>query len=53
MAQASAVSTFQPQPDKVSQLIGRFDSLPDWLPHIPKSELNEGRPRTAPRKSQR
>jgi len=23
-------------------LIGRFDSLPDWLPYIPKSELSEG-----------
>lgn len=29
-------------PDKVWQLIGGFDSLPDWLPYIPSSELSEG-----------
>ncbi|MFJ3307263.1 SRPBCC family protein [Streptomyces sp. NPDC086549] len=28
--------------DYVWQLIGGFDSLPDWLPYIPKSELGEG-----------
>jgi len=29
-------------PDRVWQLIGGFDSLPDWLPYIPVSELSEG-----------
>ena len=28
--------------DKVWQLIGGFNSLPDWLPYIPASELSEG-----------
>ncbi|MER5387751.1 SRPBCC family protein [Saccharopolyspora sp. NPDC002686] len=28
--------------DRVWQLIGGFDSLPDWLPYIPTSELSEG-----------
>jgi hypothetical protein len=28
--------------DYVWQLIGGFDSLPDWLPYIPESELSEG-----------
>lgn len=29
-------------PDRVWQLIGGFDTLPDWLPYIPTSELGEG-----------
>lgn len=29
-------------PDQVWQLIGGFNSLPDWLPYIPSSELSEG-----------
>jgi len=29
-------------PDQVWQLIGGFNSLPDWLPYIPGSELSEG-----------
>jgi hypothetical protein len=29
-------------PDRVWQLIGGFNSLPDWLPYIPSSELSEG-----------
>ena len=29
-------------PDRVWQLIGGFDSLPDWLPYIPVSTLSEG-----------
>jgi len=29
-------------PDRVWQLIGGFDSLPDWLPYIPASELGDG-----------
>jgi uncharacterized membrane protein len=28
-------------PEKVWQLIGGFNSLPDWLPYIPSSELLE------------
>ncbi|MEU3791689.1 SRPBCC family protein [Streptomyces fructofermentans] len=28
--------------DRVWRLIGGFDSLPDWLPYIPTSELSEG-----------
>ncbi|WP_354681761.1 SRPBCC family protein [Cupriavidus necator] len=42
MAQASAMITLAVAPDRVWQLIGGFDSLPDWLPYIPKSELSEG-----------
>lgn len=42
MAQASAAITLSVTPDRVWQLIGGFDSLPDWLPYIPKSELSEG-----------
>lgn len=29
-------------PDRVWQLIGGFNSLPDWLPYIPSSELSDG-----------
>lgn len=42
MTQASATITLPVAPDRVWQLIGGFDSLPDWLPYIPKSELSEG-----------
>ncbi|MFS8050905.1 SRPBCC family protein [Rhizobium sp. BR 314] len=42
MAQASATITLPVAADRVWQLIGGFDSLPDWLPYIPKSELSEG-----------
>lgn len=42
MAQASATITLPVAPDRVWQLIGGFDSLPDWLPYIPKSELSAG-----------
>ena len=42
MAQASASIDIPASPNEVWQLIGRFDSLPDWLPYIPKSELSEG-----------
>ncbi|KOQ38438.1 SRPBCC family protein, partial [Achromobacter xylosoxidans] len=41
MAQASASITLPATPDRVWQLIGGFDSLPDWLPYIPSSELSE------------
>src|SRR5689334_15064475 len=42
MAQASASIDIPVSPDRVWQLIGGFDTLPDWLPYIPKSELTEG-----------
>lgn len=42
MAQASATITLPVAPGAVWQLIGGFDSLPDWLPYIPKSETSEG-----------
>jgi ribosome-associated toxin RatA of RatAB toxin-antitoxin module len=41
MAQANASIRIPVSPDKVWQLIGGFDSLPDWLPYIPSSELRE------------
>jgi len=42
MANASASIEIAAPADKVWQLIGGFDSLPDWLPYIPKSEASEG-----------
>lgn len=42
MAQASAFIDIPVEPEKVWQLIGGFDALPDWLPYIPESELKEG-----------
>ena len=42
MAQANASIRISVSPDKVWQLIGGFNSLPDWLPYIPSSELSEG-----------
>ena len=42
MAQASAVIDLPASPNEVWQLIGGFNSLPDWLPYILKSELSEG-----------
>jgi len=42
MAQAFSSIEIPPSPDEVWQLIGGFGSLPDWLPYIRKSELNEG-----------
>jgi uncharacterized protein YndB with AHSA1/START domain len=38
MAQASASIDIAAPPDQVWQLIGGFNSLPNWLPYIPKSE---------------
>lgn len=35
-------------PEKVWQLIGGFDSLPDWLPYIPNSTLSDGGPHPPP-----
>lgn len=42
MASASAAIDIPVPADEVWQLIGGFNSLPDWLPYIPKSELSEG-----------
>lgn len=42
MAQASASIEVAASADQVWQLMGGFDSLPDWLPYIPKSETAEG-----------
>jgi hypothetical protein len=42
MASASAFIDIPASADKVWQLIGGFNSLPDWLPFIPNSELSEG-----------
>ena len=42
MAQASAAIDIPASPNEVWQLIGGFNSLPDWLGYILKSELSEG-----------
>lgn len=42
MAQTTTTIKIPASPDKVWQLIGGFDSLPDWLPYIPSSELSQG-----------
>ncbi|GAB6407556.1 SRPBCC family protein [Pseudomonas sp. MHK4] len=42
MATASATIDIPASADQVWQLIGGFNSLPDWLPFIPQSELSEG-----------
>ena len=42
MATASASIDIPASADQVWQLIGGFDTLPDWLPFIPRSELSEG-----------
>jgi len=42
MATASAFMDIPATTDQVWQLIGGFNSLPDWLPFIPQSELSEG-----------
>ena len=42
MATASAFIDIPASADQVWQLIGGFNSLPEWLPFIPKSELSEG-----------
>jgi hypothetical protein len=42
MAHAQASIRIPVSADAVWQLIGGFNSLPDWLPYIPKSELSEG-----------
>jgi hypothetical protein len=42
MTQTIATIKIPATPDQVWQLIGGFNSLPDWLPYIPNSELSEG-----------
>jgi len=42
VAQASASIEIPASPNEVWQLIGGFNSLPDWLPYILRSELSEG-----------
>lgn len=42
MASTIASITLPVSADRVWQLIGGFNSLPDWLPYIPQSELSEG-----------
>lgn len=42
MATTTASLDVPASPDHVWQLIGGFDSLPDWLPYIPTSELSDG-----------
>ena len=42
MAQAFASIDIPVPPDQVWQLIGGFNSLPDWLPQTHRSELSEG-----------
>lgn len=42
MASAQASIRIPASADAVWQLIGGFNSLPDWLPYIPTSELSEG-----------
>lgn len=41
MGKASAAIDIPAPPNEVWQLIGGFNSLPDWLSYIPKSELSE------------
>lgn len=42
MATTTASIRVPAPPERVWQLIGGFDTLPDWLPYIPTSELGEG-----------
>ncbi|WP_415958476.1 SRPBCC family protein [Streptomyces sp. 021-4] len=42
MATTTATIELPVPADSVWQLIGGFDSLPDWLPYIPTSDLSEG-----------
>ncbi|MGG2026941.1 SRPBCC family protein [Gottfriedia sp. S16(2024)] len=42
MANTIVTMEIPANPEKVWQLIGGFNSLPDWLPYIPSSELLEG-----------
>ncbi|MCP2068394.1 SRPBCC family protein [Pseudomonas laurylsulfatiphila] len=42
MATATAFIDIPASAEQVWQLIGGFNSLPDWLPFIPRSELSDG-----------
>ncbi|MFE3505435.1 SRPBCC family protein [Kitasatospora sp. NPDC059160] len=42
MASTSVSRVLPASPEKVWELIGGFDSLPDWLPYIPESTASEG-----------
>ncbi|MGW1848076.1 SRPBCC family protein [Streptomyces sp. NPDC001966] len=42
MASTSVSRIVPASPDKVWNLIGGFDALPDWLPYIPESVAVEG-----------
>ncbi|MFC7015987.1 SRPBCC family protein [Streptomyces viridiviolaceus] len=42
MASTSVSRLVPASPDKVWNLIGGFDALPDWLPYIPESTALEG-----------
>jgi hypothetical protein len=42
VAHTTASVKIPASPDQVWQLMGGFDSLPDWLPYIPNSEVSEG-----------
>ncbi|MFZ4964102.1 MULTISPECIES: SRPBCC family protein [Pseudomonas] len=42
MAATSVTIEIPATPEQVWQLMGGFDSLPDWLPFIPRSSLSEG-----------
>jgi D-threo-aldose 1-dehydrogenase len=42
VAEAAASAEIPAAPEEVWELIGGFDSLPNWLPYVPSSELREG-----------
>lgn len=42
MATTTATLDIPVPAERVWELIGGFDSLPDWLPYIPQSTLSEG-----------
>ncbi|MFE7190335.1 SRPBCC family protein [Kitasatospora sp. NPDC057541] len=42
MASTSVSRTVPATPEKVWNLIGGFDALPDWLPYIPESVASQG-----------
>ncbi|MGE7763097.1 SRPBCC family protein [Peribacillus sp. NPDC097895] len=42
MAHTTTTIKISASPDQVWQLIGGFNSLPEWLPYIPSSELSQG-----------
>lgn len=42
MPHTTATIEIPAAPDQIWQLIGGFNSLPDWLPYIPNSELSQG-----------